>query len=102
MATVHAKQDIMLSLQRALLGAIRQNYRAICYEYDGKSGTMLIRCYCEQEPNETDREVMSIVGAEVYADFPDMNSIAEELVVADQSIGRLSALDGFVYARQEE
>jgi len=91
----------LLSLQRALLGAIRPNHRAICYRIHSRREATL-RCYCSEEPNEDDYEAIDVAATELHADFPSLERVNIECIYSTEPIGYLDVLDGNVFSRQEE
>jgi hypothetical protein len=59
--------DAKISLQRALLGAISSDIRAITIELI--ENEVIINYYFDGAPTEEDNDVLSIVETEVLADF---------------------------------
>ncbi|WP_368540820.1 hypothetical protein [Enterobacter soli] len=60
---------LRLSLQRALLGNVTPNIRAVIAELTGKSISILF--YFEGEVDDDDEELASVIETEIIADFDD-------------------------------
>ncbi|WHP32245.1 hypothetical protein QMG90_04745 [Trabulsiella odontotermitis] len=60
---------VRLSLQRALLGNVTPNIRAVVVELKNKNISLLF--YFDGEPNDDDEELVSVVETEVIADFDE-------------------------------
>lgn len=97
------REEILLSLQRALWGEVYPKIRMIVYDYQQKERDFLLRYYLDQEPTEDDYENLGIVIAEFISDFKfsEFNTIKEECVFSNLPIGELETLSGVVYARKE-
>lgn len=95
--------NLMLSMQRALLGAIYPSIRMITIGYDKELKNFTIRYYLDREPNEDDRDKISCVMAEVIGDykFDTFNNIFEECIYSNDSLSKLEVLNVIVYAREE-
>lgn len=91
----------MLSVQRALLGAIKPHMRAILVGFDEES--IYIKSVVDQSVTEEDREDLSIIGGEILADFPFINSIVEECSFSNDKPSALTinSFKGFAYMRYE-
>jgi hypothetical protein len=86
---------LKLSLQRALLGAVRPRLYAVTAGVRGK--TILIRAYFSEVPSQEDVESIQIVAAEVEADFPEDVRVEEQSVsVSDEP---LEVIDFWVFIR---
>ena len=73
---------LLLSLQRALLGAVPPALRQVSC---GWSGTEITLRFVFHGPiSDADRETAQIVGSEVIADFPDPWTITEDIIRLDQ------------------
>jgi hypothetical protein len=94
------RDQLLLSLQRALVAAIRPNYRFICYRMNSPTEVTL-RCYCREEPTEGDRDELDSVATELHADFPSLEHVTLEFIPSDEPVGYLDALDGWVFGRYE-
>lgn len=94
---------LRLWFQQALLGEIYPAIRAIAVGFTD-SRVMTFRVYFDRDPTDEDRENMSCVLTEIFANTSNNNEItgvAEEYLFSDKSIGELEVLDGLVYARRE-
>lgn len=92
--------DLRLSMQRALLGAIYPEIRKIAVSWASYSHLKVI-VYLDREPNDFDRENLSIVTAEICADFPEITELEELCVFSTERMSKLDGLDWVVYARKE-
>jgi hypothetical protein len=93
---------VLISCQRALLGSISTNIRAITIGYKNKKLKLIF--YLNDKPNEEDYENISIVTTEIIADFKypeDFNKIEEECIFSEALIKDLLLLDDWVYIRKE-
>ncbi len=70
--------DLLLSLQRALLGEVHAELRAASIEADANAKLVRLRFEYAGEPSEEARECGSCTATEVIADFPEPWSIEEE------------------------
>src|SRR5678815_1690225 len=94
---------LRLWFQSALLGEIYPAIRAIAVGFS-ESRVLTTRFYFDREPTEDDRENMSCVLTEIFANTSSNDEIAEsieELVFSDLPLSKLDPIDGFVYARRE-
>ena len=98
MTSSHTDIDVRLSAQRALCGAIPNSLRAVSVEVVGQ--TIQVRSIFDDGCTEDDKELLSVAGTEIIADFPDLLTIDEEfLVIAmPQSMQHLTHL---VFLRYE-
>jgi hypothetical protein len=90
---------LLLSIQRALLGEVTPNIRAVTAQIDAQ--TIVLRWIIDGKISDGLRRDLSAVGAEVVADFAT-HRIAEELIRcnASHAIDGLY-LDDVAYARKE-
>jgi hypothetical protein len=97
------REEILLALQSALLGAIYPSIRAIVFKYDPSSKYFMLRSYLDREPNEDDFERASIVNTEFMASFKfsDFDKVEQECIRYDGDISKLDILDGMIYLRSE-
>jgi hypothetical protein len=72
---------LLLSLQRALLGAVPHSLRAVTCNWEGTK--IKLRFVFDGEIDEEDYETAGIVGTEVIADFPAPWTICEDIVRVD-------------------
>ncbi len=80
MATIPDKASLVLSLNRALLGAVSNPMRAVLIRAD--SDAIYIMAVFDGLIEQEDRSAISLVGTEVAADFPDFQ-VYEECVRSD-------------------
>jgi hypothetical protein len=73
--------QVLLSLQRALLGEVTPNLRAVLVRYD--DSTVHFVAIFDGPISEDDREGISSVETEVMADFPSSHRITHEVVRMD-------------------
>lgn len=71
--------SIKLSAQRALLGFVTQNMRAIYIEYTTNS--ILLRVCFFENPSERELEFLSVITTEILSDFNEVKSVKEEYFV---------------------
>jgi hypothetical protein len=86
-------------MQRALLGMIYPEIRAISVGFDG-TRKFIINCYLDREPNEDDYENISHVTAEVLADIHFIE-VEENCIFSLEPISRLNHLTAWVYVKKE-
>ncbi|MEP6564002.1 MAG: hypothetical protein ABJB10_02620 [Mesorhizobium sp.] len=92
---------LLLSLQRALLGAVPHNLRAVTCGWEGTE--VKLRFVFDGEIAEQDQEDAWIVGTEVVADFPAPWTISEDIVREDHPDSlNLGALALWAYRRKED
>ncbi|HKP24275.1 MAG TPA: hypothetical protein VJV39_10440 [Dongiaceae bacterium] len=90
---------LLLSIQRALLGEVTPNIRAVTSQIDKQ--TILLRWIIDGEISDDFRLDLHAVGAEVVADFAT-HRIAEEFIRCDASHAMDELyLDDVAYARKE-
>jgi hypothetical protein len=70
--------SLLLSVQRALLGEVSPSLRGVTVGW--RDHLILLRFYFDGAVTEEDREAMSVVGAEVIADFTEPWDIHEEVI----------------------
>lgn len=80
-ATVLRRSRVLLSLQRALLGAVGPALRAVTVTYTDSS--IRFEAYFDGEIGADDREAMSEVETEVMADFPPTHRITHDVTRLD-------------------
>jgi len=74
--------NIRLSAQRALLGAIPTSLRAVSIEVS--SQIIRIRNIFDKGYTESEKELLSAVGAEIASDFSEVHKIEEEFLVISE------------------
>lgn len=62
------KREILLSIQRALIGHVTHNLRSVCIE--NISDVITLVFYYDQSPSEEEVELASLVDTEFISDFP--------------------------------
>jgi len=94
---------LRLWFQQALLGEIYPAIRAIAVGFTD-SRAITFRVYFDREPTDDDRENMSCVLTEIFANTSsnvEITGVTEEYLFSDKPLGQLDVLDGLVYARRE-
>jgi hypothetical protein len=91
---------VCLSMQRALLGSITPNIRAISVAWD-QLKSFSIRVYYDTHPTEDDLEQMEIVASEVLADIPFERMLPIEAIYDIRPQQELENLMVMVYSRKE-
>jgi len=81
MTDLEIRTKLLLSLQRALLGAVSPALREVSCSWEGKQ--IKLRFVYDGEISEEDRDAAYIVGAEVIADFPADWDIEEDIARLD-------------------
>jgi hypothetical protein len=94
------RSAVLLSLQRALLGAVPSSLRGVTCGWDDQRITL--RFIFDGPIHEDDEQEMYVVGAEVVADFKALVSIDEQVIRVD-SPEKLTgyALQAWAYMRRE-
>ncbi len=94
---------LRLWIQHALVGEVYPEIRAIAVGFSD-SRALTIRAYLDREPTDEDRESLSCIVTEIFANTSssdEIRSVSEECVFATTPFEKLDALDGLVYARRE-
>jgi hypothetical protein len=73
--------EVLLSLQRALLGEVTPNLRAVTVNYDDTS--IHFEAFFDGAISDDEREGMSLVETEVLADFPAVHKVTHEVIRMD-------------------
>lgn len=94
------KKSILISVQRALLGMITCNMKAITIGYTERSFSLKV--YFEYEPNELELELLKEISTEVIADFPKITEVKEIATITKIKANKLERLDEWAYVRFEE
>ncbi len=89
--------EMLLSAQKALLGAVGPNLRGCTIGWTKTKITWL--CYFDGPMSDEDKELMRCVGTEIIADFPDM--MIEEKMVRLDAPKKMKKLQGWAYVRKE-
>ncbi|QDP01562.1 hypothetical protein [Thalassotalea sp. PS06] len=99
MSTVkNLRAPVLLSIQRALLGAITENVRAITCGWD--ESTIHLKCIYYGEPSEEELDDLSCVETEVISDFPEHEVEAKPLVLENGQSINSEILSVWVYRRK--
>jgi hypothetical protein len=75
------RASLLLSVQRALLGAVPGSLRAVTCHWEETE--IKLRFVFDGEIDDDDYEAAGIVGSEVIADFPAPWTICEDIVRVD-------------------
>ena len=94
------RREILISIQRALLGAIYPSIRAVAVGYNGKV-KLKVLYYLDREPFEDDYVNISDVTGEVLADI-DFSEVEELCVHTTEPFSKLDCLESWVYMRMED
>lgn len=97
---IDIRRTVLLSVQRALLGMIYPEIRAIAVGFEETKKLTLIY-YLDREPNKDDFDNLSDVTGEVLADI-DFSEVIEKCIYTTESISKLNSLESWVYIRKEE
>jgi hypothetical protein len=94
------RSDVLLSVQRALLGAVPSSLRGVACGWNDKQITLRFIFDGPIDPDE--EQDMNVVGTEVIADFHAPATIDEQVIRVD-SPNSLSgyALQAWAYIRKE-
>lgn len=90
---------LLLSAQRALLGAVYPEVRAVSVGI--LSEKLFVNYYLDRPLTDEDRENLSIIATELLADFPDIDQLAELCEFDTRPVHELDRLMGWVYIRKE-
>ena len=91
--------NLKLSAQRALWGHIPPILRSVSLEY--KNHKIFFQCVYDGEPSEDDKELLSMAGTEIAADFPDHIEEFVEQHLAVKFPEKVPDLENLVYLRHE-
>ncbi|MGE0562547.1 MAG: hypothetical protein AB7O47_12080 [Flavobacteriales bacterium] len=94
--------DFMLSVQRALLGYIRGNVRAVMVDWTEDGKKLTVKFILDRQPESLDYELISELTTEIWADFPHLESLDEACVFSDKKISKSDYLKGTAYMRYEK
>ena len=100
MSEISSRQMLLLSLQRALLGAVHPELRQASIEADPASQIIRLRFEYDGTPSDVARGSCSSAAAEVIADFPAPWQLDEQHL-AMPAPGSLAALAHVAYRRAE-
>lgn len=93
------KRIVLLSIQKALLGMVYPEIRAIAVGFEGVQKLTVVY-YLDREPNEEDYENISDVTAEVLGDI-NFSQVEENCIFSVDLLSNLDSLDSLVYMRKE-
>jgi hypothetical protein len=98
-----SREQILLSLQRALLCEVYPSIRAVVYKHLSENGQFKLRYYLDRTPTDDDYESIGNVMAEFISDFKysDFEDLVEECLYSKKPLSELDILDGIVYCRME-
>jgi hypothetical protein len=96
---IEFRREVLISIRRALLGAIYPSIRAIAVGYDREVKLKVIY-YLDREPLEDDYENISVVTSEVLADI-NFSEVEELCIYTMESFSKLDCLEAWVYIRME-
>ncbi|OJU81807.1 MAG: hypothetical protein BGO10_07940 [Chlamydia sp. 32-24] len=92
---------IKLSAQRALLGHVFNNLRAVAVDF--KENTIYIYFFCDKNPSENEKDLCEDVFDEVIADFVHLDKIDFRIEVITVPYPQKMTLTGhWVYYRYEK
>ena len=90
--------DIILSANRALLGAVTKNLRGVTVDY--YSDQIILRAYFDKGATDADKELIDIALSEIVADFNEINGCKYEPVDLFFP-AKMTKLKDWVYLRHE-
>jgi len=95
--------NLRLSAQRALLGMIYPEIRAITIgiEFMQNIETLKIICYLDRVPTEFDYQNIGEITGYILGDFNLIHKVEEICEYTTEPIGKLKMLDSLVYYRLE-
>ncbi|AFZ26565.1 hypothetical protein Cylst_4485 [Cylindrospermum stagnale PCC 7417] len=99
MTSIELRNQVLLSLQRALLGEITSNVRGITCSWDTSKITIV--CYLQGDISEYIEESMECVATEVMADFPEHEVGIECKKLDEPESLNPYTLSAWVYRRKE-
>lgn len=100
MEFIEVRRNVLLSIQKALLGMIHSEIRAIAIGFESRQ-KLIVVYYLDREPNEDDYENISDVTAEVLGDI-DFSEVEEKCIFSKDALLKLDNLDSWVYKRKED
>ncbi len=93
------RRDLLVSIQRALLGMIYPSIRAIAVGFVGITKLKVIY-YLDREPNQDDYESISEVTTEICSDI-NFAEVEELCVFTNEPFSKLDNLVAWAYVRKE-
>lgn len=90
------------SARRAVKGNISPNVRAILMNYSHNH--LILKCYLDSIPTDTDKEKLSDIAGEIVGDFPpnEIPTVTEICEASNVEISKLGNHDSFIYIRDNE
>lgn len=92
--------EIILSMQRALVGNLSTHVRGICCDWDDNMKWFRIIYYLDVEPNDEERELQSIALTEFHCDL-DFEKFYEECIYSENPYEELDKLRLVILWRNE-
>ncbi|TGM99606.1 hypothetical protein [Leptospira dzoumogneensis] len=92
--------NLLLSLQRALLGMVYHSIRAIIVEYEGLQ-FLRVTAYLDREPEDSDYENLSEVTSNVLADL-NFQKVEEVCLYFADSLSNIKNKGIWIYERKED
>lgn len=97
---VKFRTQVLLSAQRALIGEIYPEIRAISVAY--KDRALRLKYYVNRPVSEVDFERAAIITSEMVADMTNEFELVEELCIHSKNrLAELDGQDGWVFAAHE-
>lgn len=93
------RAEVLLSLQRALLGEISSQLRGVTCEWDEED--ILIEAFFDGEIETSDQDSLECVGSEVAADFPEHRVEVLSTRIDSPSPVNQKSRTAWVYRRKE-
>ncbi|MCF2500432.1 MULTISPECIES: hypothetical protein [Dyadobacter] len=93
------RREVLISIQRALLGEIYPSIRGIAVGYEGDVKFKIIY-YLDREPSEEDYENISDVAGQVLADI-NFSKVEELCIYTKEPFSKLDCMEAWVYIRRE-
>ncbi|CAG5070181.1 hypothetical protein DYBT9623_02921 [Dyadobacter sp. CECT 9623] len=97
---IEFRREVLISIQRALLGEIYPAVRGVAVGYDANVKLKIIY-YLDRDPEEEDYENISDVAGEVLADI-NFSEVEEQCIYSKESFSNLDCLEAWVYIRKED
>jgi hypothetical protein len=99
MNNIEIGKQLLISSQRALLGAIYPEIRAIAIGFDGLK-KLTIKMFLDRAPKEDDYDTLSDISGEILADM-DFKEVDEICEFNTEKPIPLNGLHTFIYVRKE-
>jgi hypothetical protein len=95
---IEFRRDVLLSVQRALLGNIYPSIRAIAVGYEGEEKFKIIY-YLDRQPNDEDFESISDVTGKVRGDI-NFSEVEKLCIFTSELVSKLDNLVSWVYIKK--